>query len=185
MSQLESKSNSSWVNCQPYFSGQRYVCSIEAKLEFRINCSKPTFLSLRKKLATLVSKNHTRKKCDSLVNNIIRAVALLLLCYMHRRAEDKDSIVRDNVLLVCVFELLTFSPDLRVYKSDTDTPPLPDPPDILPFQPGASRTDKIYYFSCISPSPPLQGGPTGLHTVKLKYYICCLTDVIVKIERDL
>ena len=83
------------------------VCSIEAELEFRINCSTLAFLSLRKKTATLVSKNHTRKKCDSLVNNIIRAVALLLLCYMHRRAEDKDSIVRDNVLLVCVFELLT------------------------------------------------------------------------------
>ena len=82
------------------------VCSIEAELEFRINCSTLAFLSLRKKTATLVSKNHTRKKCDS-VNNIIRAVVLLLLCYMHRREEDKDSIVRDNVLLVCVFELLT------------------------------------------------------------------------------
>ena len=47
-----------------------------------------------------------------------------LVTVLHRRAEDKDSIVRDNVLLVCVFELLTFSPDLRVYKSDT----LLDPP---------------------------------------------------------
>ena len=47
-----------------------------------------------------------------------------LVTVLHRRAEDKDSIVRDNVLLVCVFELLTVSPDLRVYKSAT----LPDPP---------------------------------------------------------
>ena len=99
------------------------VCSIEAELEFRINCSTLAFLSLRKKTATLVSKNHTRKKCDS-VNNIIRAVVLLLLCYIGERKTKTALCEIMCCSFVCSNSWLLFSPDLRVYKSDT----LPDPP---------------------------------------------------------
>ena len=83
------------------------------------------FISAKKNRHTCQQKSHEKKvRFGKQYYQGCRALVTVL----HRRAEDKDSIVRDNVLLVCVFELLTFPPDLRVYKSDTDTLPPSGPP---------------------------------------------------------
>ena len=120
----------------------------------------PLFISPCEKTSlALVSKNHTRggKKCDS-VNNTIRLRAVSYSCYNIEQETKKALCVRDNVLRVLCSSFFSW-----FAKSINRIPTSPIPPDILP---GASRTDKIYYFSCISPShPPTrekgEGGGSG------------------------
>ena len=144
------------------WSKVRSIDRDKAKVSIRLFRAHAPFLSLPKKPGAIVSKNHTREKVQFGKQHYqgergpCARVVLLLPHHIEER-ETKTALCEIMCCACCVvFEraLSTFSPDLRVYKSDTDSRPPRSPPGILPLRPGASRTDKIYYFSCISPSHP-------------------------------